>query len=102
MPYLIDTPFGRYEPKVPDDDEMDHAARIMADVIGAIARVNHDQWAVERIKQGWRYGPDRDDHKKLHPDLIAYEHLLEDEKKLDVQGAKAIVAELLRLKILRP
>ena len=98
----IDTPFGAYEPRIPSHQELERAAAIMGDAVEAIARVNHDKWAAERIAQGWRYGAQRDDSAKLHPDLIAYEHLSEGEKKFDVEGAKAIVAELIRLGIFRP
>ncbi|MBU4263129.1 MAG: Ryanodine receptor Ryr [Proteobacteria bacterium] len=73
----------------------------MGDAVEAIARVNHDRWAAERIFQGWRYGEERDDARKLHPDLVPYELLSEAEKRIDVEGAKAIIAELIRLGILR-
>jgi hypothetical protein len=97
----IETPFGEYEPRTASRDELARAAAIMDDAVEAIARVNHDKWAAERISQGWRYGAQRDDARKLHPDLVPYEHLTEAEKRFDVEGAKAIVAELIRLGILR-
>lgn len=43
-----------------------------------------------------RYGPRRDDGSKLHPDLVAYEHLTEVEKAYDRETAQVVVAELLR------
>ena len=97
----IKTPFGEYEPQIPSRDELDRAAAIIGDAVDVIARVNHDKWAAERICQGWRYGVQRDDSRKLHPGLVPYEHLTEAEKRFDVEGAKAIVAELVRLGILR-
>lgn len=96
----IETPFGKYEPQIAGHEELARAAAIMGDTVEAIARINHDQWAAERISQGWRYGTMRDDNRKLHPGLIPYEHLSEEEKRIDVEGAKAIVAELIRLEIL--
>lgn len=100
--YVIDTPFGPYEPRVPGQNELDRAARVMGEAVEAIAKVNHDKWAAERIALGWHYGVQRDDAKKLHPDLIPYDQLSEEEKRIDVEGAKAIVAELLRLGIVIP
>lgn len=97
----IETPFGEYEPRIPTSDELERAAAIMGDAVEAIARVNHDKWAAERISQGWRYGAVRDDARKLHPDLIPFEYLTEAEKRFDVEGAKAIVAELIRVGIIR-
>ena len=38
---------------------------------------------------------------ELHPDLVPYEHLTEEVKRFDVESAKAIIAELIRLGILR-
>ena len=43
----------------------------------------HEVWAETRIKQGWKYGSKRDDNQKLHPCLIAYEDLPEEEKLFD-------------------
>ncbi|DAZ93029.1 TPA: hypothetical protein N0F65_010876, partial [Lagenidium giganteum] len=43
----------------------------------------HEVWAVGRIEQGWRWGPSRDNEKKLHPDLIPYEELTEETKQYD-------------------
>ena len=97
----IETPFGDYEPRIAGRDELERAAAVMDDALEVIARVNHDRWAAERISQGWRYGEERDEARKLQPNLVPYEHLPEGEKRIDVEGAKAIVAELIRLGILR-
>lgn len=99
-PHTIDTPCGPYTPRVAGQGELEQAASLMGAAVEAIARINHDKWATERIAQGWRYGTQRDDANKLHPDLIPYEHLSDAEKRLDIEGAKAIVAELIRLGLL--
>lgn len=49
----------------------------------AIAENAHEVWAKTRIDQGWTYGPERDDTKKLHPDLLPYNLLPESEKEFD-------------------
>ena len=49
----------------------------------AIAENAHDVWALERMAQGWTYGPKRDDALKHHPCLIAYSQLPDSEKKFD-------------------
>lgn len=49
----------------------------------AIAENAHDVWAAARIKEGWTYGPERDDEKKKHPDLIPYSALPDSEKEYD-------------------
>lgn len=49
----------------------------------AIAENLHDVWAITRIKEGWTYGPVRDDSKKQHPDIIPYCALPDGEKEYD-------------------
>ena len=53
----------------------------------AIAENAHEVWAYNRKKEGWSYGPFRDDDKKLHPDMIAYNRLPESEKEYDREMA---------------
>ena len=61
-----------------------------------LAKNAHDQWALQRIKDGWVLGDKRDDDKKTHPWLISYEDLSEAEKVYDrttaMETLKAIVA----------
>ena len=49
----------------------------------AIAENAHDVWAVERMAQGWTYGPQRDDARKETPCMVAYSQLPDSEKKFD-------------------
>ena len=53
----------------------------------AIAENAHEVWAVGRIKEGWTYGPERDDKLKKHPDLIPYSELPDGEKQYDRETA---------------
>ncbi len=53
----------------------------------AIAENAHEVWAFNRKKEGWTYGKKRDDEKKQHPDLIAYNRLPESEKAYDREMA---------------
>ena len=48
-----------------------------------IAKNTHEVWAAGRIKDGWTYGPTRDDEKRTHPCLVPYEELSEEEKEYD-------------------
>ena len=49
----------------------------------AIAENAHDVWATARKKEGWTFGPERDDVNKKHPDLIPYSSLPDSEKEYD-------------------
>ena len=66
------------------------------ELIERLAEHNHDVWARQRLAEGWTYGPERNDAKKHHPDLVPYGRLPEAEKEYDRQTAigviKAIVA----------
>ena len=43
----------------------------------------HEVWAETRIRQGWTYGPERNDELKTHSCLVPYEELPEEEKEYD-------------------
>lgn len=43
----------------------------------------HEVWSETRIRQGWKYGEQRNDELKTHPCLIPYEELPELEKEYD-------------------
>lgn len=49
----------------------------------AIAENAHEVWAAARKREGWTYGPVRDDQNKRHPDLIPYSALPNGEKEYD-------------------
>lgn len=48
-----------------------------------IAENVHDVWAQGRIREGWTYGPQRDDFKKETPCLVPYSELPDSEKEYD-------------------
>jgi hypothetical protein len=48
-----------------------------------MAKNVHEVWAQGRIKEGWTYGPVRNDVKKTHPCLVPYEELPDSEKEYD-------------------
>jgi hypothetical protein len=48
-----------------------------------LAENAHNLWAAQRLKDGWRPGPRRDDAAKIHPCLVPYADLPESEKEYD-------------------
>lgn len=48
-----------------------------------IAKNVHEVWAQNRMKEGWVYGPVRNDEKRETPCLVPYEELPEEEKAYD-------------------
>jgi hypothetical protein len=53
----------------------------------AIAENAHEVWAFNRKKEGWSYGPRRDDALKQTPDMVPYSQLPESEKQYDREMA---------------
>ena len=62
-----------------------------------IAENVHDVWSRERMAQGWKYGPERNDEKKTHPCLLPYAQLPEEEKEYDRKTAMETVKLILSL-----
>ena len=71
-----------YDPQPINLDEI-HLTNDLFDLREAIAENAHDIWAKARIKDGWTYGPKRDDVHKKHPDLIPSSALPDGEKEYD-------------------
>lgn len=67
------------------------------EIAETLARNVHENWASDRIKQGWKYGPKRNDDKKEHPCLIPYEDLPEEEKEYDRRTAMETIKVILGL-----
>lgn len=56
-----------------------------------IAEHVHDVWAQQRIKDGWTYGPSRDDVTMHHPCLVPYGELPDAEKAYDRKTAEGTI-----------
>lgn len=89
-----------YQPEPIDTSEVELPEQLR-DLTERLAEHNHDVWARRRIRDGWTYGPQRDDEAKEHPDLLPYDELPEEEKEYDretaVEVLKAIQAEGYRI-----
>lgn len=48
-----------------------------------ISKNVHEVWAQNRINEGWTYGPERNDEKRITPCLAPYEQLSDEEKAYD-------------------
>jgi hypothetical protein len=67
------------------------------DLTELLAKNAHENWARQRMDEGWRWGPNRDDERKLHPSLVAYEQLSESEKEYDRKTAMETIKAILAL-----
>lgn len=63
----------------------------------AIAENAHEVWAQNRWREGWRYGPRRDDELRQSPDMVPYSQLTEGEKSYDREMAMNTIKLLTKL-----
>jgi len=66
--------------KKPSDEQI---TRSIESNVERLAEAEHDGWAAQREKNGWRFGKERDDERKLHPLMVPYCDLPEQEKEKD-------------------
>lgn len=69
----------------------------LQELVEEMARNVHDVWAQSRINQGWTYGKERNDNLKIHPCLVPYEQLSEDEKEYDRNTSLETLKLILKL-----
>jgi len=65
------------------------------ELVELLAKNNHEIWARQRLRDGWTYGPERNDPRKEHPSLIPYEELSDSERAYDeIMSAEMVKAML--------
>ncbi len=80
-----------YQPRPIDTSQIELGGDIRA-LAERLAENAHEQWARQRLAEGWRYGPRRDDARKETPNLVPYGELPEAEREYD----RIVVAETLK------
>ena len=68
-----------------------------------LAEKEHEQWVKERLKKGWIYGRNRDDHRKIHDCVIPWEQLPDAQRQKDRNAVRALppILAKVNLKIVR-
>ena len=90
-----DRPELPYEPSPLDTSgvALDEQILVLTELL---AKHTHDVWAQQRLAEGWRHGPTRNDARKEHPNLVPYEELSHEEQEYDrrtsLQTLQAIIA----------
>lgn len=85
-----------YSPAPLDTSDVD-LPNTLTELTESLAKNVHEVWAAGRIADGWKYGSVRDDAKKEHPCLIAYEELTEEEKEYDRATALSTIKFIIAL-----
>ena len=79
---MIDQTSNNYTPTPVDTTNIQLPEELMA-LAEAISKNVHEVWAQNRIREGWTYGPVRDDQKRQTPCIVPYDQLPEEEKAYD-------------------
>jgi len=85
-----------YQPAPLDTSKIEFDAEI-TDIVESLARNTHEVWATQRLRDGWKYGPERDDNYKCHPCLVPYDDLPEEEKEYDRVIVRQVIAGVFAL-----
>jgi hypothetical protein len=59
-----------------------------------LAFLEHERWVAERVSTGWRYAESRDDTRRLHPALSAWDSLREDMRERNHDAIRELPAIL--------
>ena len=80
------------------DDFLEHVKKgqLELPVIEVIAKAYHEAWRKQKKKDGWKYGPERNDEKKEHPWLLPFDDLKLPEP---VRESNRITARLVQAKL---
>jgi len=89
-------PDPEYHPRPLDTSGVELSAEQQA-LIESLAEHVHDEWAVGRMAEGWKYGPVRSDERKESPCFVPYHELPENEKEVDRRTAVGAVKAIMLL-----
>ncbi len=59
-----------------------------------LAVLEHDRWMADKRINGWQYGENRDNKKRLHPDLIPFAELSIESQSYDLQIIDTLIKML--------
>ena len=57
--------------------------------VDRMAELEHGRWNIERLREGWRFGSPRDNAKKMHNYLVAWEKLPNEIRQYDRNSIRA-------------
>ena len=68
--------------------------QLSSERIEILALLEHERWVTEKIQAGWKFERQRDEKKRIHPDLVPWDELPKKEKEKDYHTAR-LIPELL-------
>lgn len=70
--------------QIPEWQAKSIATNVLAVINGATPKKLHDVWVKEKIKDGWKHGPEKNPETKEHSCLVPFDQLTEVQKAKDV------------------
>ncbi|NCD19939.1 MAG: hypothetical protein EOL89_08150 [Actinobacteria bacterium] len=64
------------------------AGAVTADQLARLAEAEHESWRAYYLQHGWRYGPTRDDTRRMHPSLKPWQDLSEADRRKTGDGVR--------------
>lgn len=86
----------KYSPKRIDTSDIELSEELLA-LTEALAKNTHETWSEGRIRDGWKYGIERDDATRTTPCLVPYEELTEEEKEFDRATALEAIRFIIKM-----
>jgi len=88
---------------VPISDDCATVEKFSEAEIDRIAEVEHERWVADLMRDGWRYGKDKNIAQRTHPDLVPWEDLNEDVRDIDRWWAQRLpkALEVVNYKVCR-
>jgi hypothetical protein len=85
-----------YQPQPIDTSKVELSKELQS-LTEQLAQNVHEVWSAGRIAEGWQWGEQRDDARKLHPCLVPFDQLPESEKEYDRNTAIQTIKTILQL-----
>jgi RyR domain len=77
------------------EDPADPQFRFTDEEVEVLARIEHDRWASDLERDGWRSGPVKDPVAKEHPLLVSWSELSEEDRDKDRAAVRNLPRMLL-------
>jgi hypothetical protein len=77
-------------------EDLDAPMAFTNDDLDLLARMEHDQWCRERIENGWRHGPNRNNAERIHPMLVPWQEMPQEMRQYDREAVGDLPELLLK------
>ena len=85
-----------YKPNPINTDDVILSAELL-NLTEKLAENTHEVWAKGRVRDGWKYGRERNDERKETPCLVPYFELTDEEKSYDRSTALETLKLIIKL-----